>query len=352
MHIDQLNQLLAILLVNNGSDLHLVPGQYPYFRIDGFLTPVKQLEPITPPTLNEILRQIIPEAKQEIFNKKGHVDFSYILPQNSGRFRVNVFKELCGTAAAFRTIPAEIPSAKNLCIPKYILNFTSYMNGLFVIVGPTGTGKSTTLACLIDKINRTRAARIITAEDPIEFVHTNKKSLISHREIGIHASSFAETLKSALREDPDVLLVGEMRDLETISLGIEAALTGHLVFTTIHAKNVSQTIDRIVKSFPPGEQERIRIALADALIGICAQTLIKKSFEKGRVPIFELLTVTPGARNLIRKGEHYQFSNLSGRAYIKFQDSISERVKEKLISEDYANEIEKHFDDNLNISTY
>jgi len=326
----KLDTMLDTLVDMNGSDLHIAPTEIPKFRIEGDLRELDDFKfVVRPEHSEETARSIIPPHLKDEFDERKQCDFRY--ETDKGRFRVNVFRELRGISMVFRAIPIHIPEAKKLGLPEEILNFTDRHDGFVLVAGATGSGKSTTLAALLNEINKKYKKRIITIEDPIEFVHKNKKSLISHRELGTHVMSFADGMKAALREDPDVILVGEMRDLETMNLAIEAALTGHLVFATVHAKGVGQTISRIVKVFPPNEQERIRISLADCLQGIVYQRLVKGKTGK-RVALFEILDVSGAASNLIRSNKLQQLKSLQpSQGYISLDRYATRLFQEDLI---------------------
>jgi len=303
----QIDKLFYILQERKGSDLHISVGAPPLIRISGDLT---QLSSNNLPQLEtkKLLYEIMSPYQQKRFEEEKELDFAYEVV-GLARFRANIFMQNRGIAAVFRIIPEEIMSVEQLNSPPQILNFSKLHKGLVLCTGPTGSGKSTTLAALIDHINSTRPEHIITVEDPIEFVHKNKKCLINHREIGRHTNSFSAALKSALREDPDVILVGEMRDLETIQLAITAAETGHLVFGTLHTSSAAKTIDRIIDVFPAGQQGQVRSQLSESLKGVMAQILLKK-VGGGRIAAIEILIGNAAIGNLIREGKTYQIPSI------------------------------------------
>ncbi|PKM83473.1 MAG: type IV pili twitching motility protein PilT [Firmicutes bacterium HGW-Firmicutes-13] len=298
-----IEQMLIMAVERGASDLHLTVGFPPALRLDGKLVPTT-LPVIKPVDTEKIAQKIIPPGLVGIFKEFGECDFSYSL-HGLGRFRVNVFRQRGMAALAMRVIQSQIPELDELCLPPTVETFTRKNEGLVLVTGPTGSGKSTTLAALINLINERTHAHILTLEDPIEYLHKHKKSIINQREIGQDSSSFSRALRVCLRQDPDVILVGEMRDLETIETAITAAETGHLVFATLHTVDAPKTIDRIIDVFPPRQQQQVRVQLAGILEGIIAQRLIPRK-EKGRIAAVEILTVTPAVRNLIREGKIYQ----------------------------------------------
>ena len=304
----KLDPLFRGLHQQGGSDLHLVSGQVPIMRIHGDLVRVKS-EPLNDQTVRALLREITPPAIWETFEETGDVDFGYEVA-GLARFRANLFVQKSGAAGVFRLIPEEILTCDQLNLPPQVRNLAQLHKGLVLVTGPTGSGKSTTLAAIIDEANKTRNDHILTIEDPVEFVHKSRMSLVNHREVGSHTRSFAAALRAALREDPDVILVGEMRDLETIRLAIEAAATGHLVFGTLHTNNAAKTVDRIIEVFPADEQEQIRSTLADSLKAVVAQTLFRTIDTPGRVAALEIMICTPAIGNLIREGKTFQIPSL------------------------------------------
>jgi twitching motility protein PilT len=302
--IAAITDLLELLVEQGASDLHLTVGQRPRIRLDGELEELSDFEPPSADGLERLLREITPERQSEAFEETSDADFAYELPGRA-RFRVNLFRNRTGAAAVLRQIPHEIPTFEQLGLPEQLRRLSELSKGLVLVTGPTGSGKSTTLAALIDLVNSTRRDHIITIEDPIEFVHPSKGCLVNQREVGMHTTSFRRALRAALREDPDIVLVGEMRDLETTAIAIETAETGHLVFGTLHTTTTSSTVERVVDQFPGDRQEQIRMMLADSLQAVIAQTLLKR-IGGGRVAAFEILVCTPAVSNLIREGKTFQ----------------------------------------------
>jgi len=297
------------------SDLHLVAGQQPAIRIRGDIERIKY-DVLTNDSLKVLLYEITPEHKIKQFEETGDVDFAYEVP-NLARYRVNFFRQKNGMAAVFREIPDKIQTCQQLGLPNVIAKLAQLPRGLVLVTGPTGSGKSTTLAAIIDEANRLRRDHIITIEDPIEFVHKSQNCIVNHREVGVHTKSFTAALRGALREDPDIILVGEMRDLETISLAIEAASTGHLVFSTVHTTSAPKTVDRIIEVFPASEQLQIRSTLADGLRAVISQVLFKRIDVKSRCVALEICIATPAVRNLIRESKTYQIPSMmqTGKKY-------------------------------------
>ncbi|MGA9110885.1 MAG: type IV pilus twitching motility protein PilT [Smithella sp.] len=297
------------------SDLHLISGQQPAIRIRGDIERIKY-DILTNDALKVLLYEITPEHKIKFFEETGDVDFAYEVP-GLARYRVNYFQQKNGIGAVFREIPDKILSCAELGLPSVISKLATLPRGLVLVTGPTGSGKSTTLAAIIDEANRLRRDHVITIEDPIEFVHKSQNCIINHREVGLHTRSFAAALRGALREDPDIILVGEMRDLETISLAIEAASTGHLVFSTVHTTSAAKTVDRVIEVFPASEQLQIRSTLADGLRAIVSQVLFKRIDTKGRCVALEICIATPAVRNLIRESKTYQIPSMmqTGKKY-------------------------------------
>ena len=329
----KLDELLKKVKETNGSDLHISSGCPPYIRINGDMHPIKYRD-LTAAECQGLLFELLTEKQKKRFGQELQLDCAYSI-KGVGRFRLNVFMQLRGIAGVFRYIPDQIISHSKLGLPKSVVDLTSRHNGLVLVTGYTGSGKSTTLSSLIDLMNKTYNLHIITVEDPIEFVHQNKQCLISQREINTHTRSFSEALKVALREDPDVILVGEMRDLETIQLALTAAETGHLVFGTLHTNSAVQTINRIVDVFPGEKQAQIRAMLSESLQGIVAQTLVKKADKKGRVGIFEVLIATPAVANLIRENKSSQLPSVmqtgKGQGMVTFEQSIQELESKGII---------------------
>ncbi|MBI2007835.1 type IV pilus twitching motility protein PilT [Candidatus Saccharibacteria bacterium] len=300
----KIETLLEEVVKRTASDLHLQVGLSPTLRIDGRLTPFQGVVPLTEEMVENLVFSLLDEEQKQILLRDKEFDFSFAFG-NLGRFRVNAFHERGNLAAAMRLIPNEIRTIEQLGLPKILNNFTAYPRGLVLVTGPTGSGKSTTLAALVDKINANESKHIITVEDPIEYTHNSKKSLIAQREVHYDTYSFSAALRSALREDPDIVLIGEMRDLETIAAAITIAETGHLVFATLHTNSASQTIDRMVDVFSPHQQPQVRAQLGNILMAICSQRLIP-ALGGGRVAAAEILVATPAVRNIIREGKSYQ----------------------------------------------
>lgn len=296
--------LLEEVIKKKASDLHLQVGLAPILRVDGRLTPVPGTEVLTEEALEALVFSILDEDQKQILLKDKEFDFSFAFG-DLGRFRVNAFHERGNLAAALRLIPNELLSIEQLGLPAVVNKFAQYPRGLVLVTGPTGSGKSTSLAALVDKINSERAEHIITIEDPIEFTHKSKKSVVVQREVHYDTYSFSAALRSSLREDPDVVLIGEMRDLETIAAAITIAETGHLVFATLHTNSASQSIDRMIDVFPPHQQPQIRAQLANILMAICCQRLVP-SIGGGRVAAAEVMIATPAVRNIIREGKTHQ----------------------------------------------
>ena len=296
--------LLEEVIKKKSSDLHLQVGLPPMLRIDGSLIAVSGAEILTEESVEALIFAVLDEDQKQILLKDKEFDFSFAFG-DLGRFRVNAFHERGNLAAAMRLIPNEILTIEQLGLPPIVNKFADYPRGLVLVTGPTGSGKSTTLAALISKINMERAAHIVTIEDPIEFTHTSKKSVIVQREVHYDTYSFSAALRSSLRQDPDVVLIGEMRDLETIAAAITIAETGHLVFATLHTNSAAQSIDRMIDVFPPHQQPQIRAQLANILMAICAQRLVP-AIGGGRVAAAEILVATPAVRNIIREGKSHQ----------------------------------------------
>jgi len=310
----KIDALFKILKDKGGSDLHLSPANPPLIRRSGDLEPVID-RPIGRDQIKALLYEIMSEAQRQSFEATHDLDFAYEVPALESRFRANIFMGRLGISAVFRLIPGTILTAEQLGLVSGVLNFTSFKKGLVLVTGPTGSGKSTTLAAMIDHVNKTRKEHILTVEDPVEFVHTSQQSLINQREVGRHTESFAAALKAALREDPDLILVGEMRDLETIELAITAAETGHLVFGTLHTNSAAKTVDRIINVFPTNQQEQIRAMLAESLRGVICQQLLR-TVDGKRCAAMEILSVTSAVSNLIREGKTFQIPSIiqTGRA--------------------------------------
>jgi twitching motility protein PilT len=327
-----IDALLEVMLARRASDLHLSSDCAPSFRIDGDMTPDPGYGPLSHERLKALLWTIAPEKNREEWHARKDTDFAHEIP--AARFRVNVFADRRGIGAVLRQIPNDILTAEQMGLSQHVLDLCFLPKGLVLVTGPTGSGKSTTLAALVDFVNRNRDDHIITIEDPIEFVHANKRCLVNQREVGVHTGSFKHALRAALREDPDVVLVGELRDLETIAIAIETAETGHLVFGTLHTNTAPSTVDRIIDQFPADRQAQIRMMLSESLKGVVSQTLCKK-IGGGRVPAMEVLLCTTGVANLIREGKTFQIPSMmqTGRAagMATLNDALLELVKRKLV---------------------
>ena len=341
----QIDAFFKLMNEQGASDLHMVSGQQPVLRIRGEMERVKY-KTLESDDLKAMLYEIVAEDKVKLFEETGDVDFGYEIP-GLARYRGNLFMQKYGIAAVFREIPSDILSCEQLGLPKVIRRLASLPKGMVLVTGPTGSGKSTTLAAIVDEVNKTRKDHILTIEDPIEFVHKSQSCIVNHREVGTHTESFAAALRGALREDPDIIMVGEMRDLETIALAMEAAMTGHLVFGTLHTLNAMKTVDRIIEIFPANQQAQIRSTLADALKAVVSQNLFKRVDVKGRCAALEILIATPAVRNLIREGKTYQIASAmqTGKKYgmQTLDDAILEVLEKGWISPDdaYVNCIDK-----------
>lgn len=318
------------------SDLHLVTGQPPALRLRGDIERIKY-KVLSDDELRSMLYEIAPEDKIKVFEETGDVDFGYEIP-GLARYRANFFMQKYGIGAVFREIPSTILTAQQLGLPAVVPKLALLPRGLVLVTGPTGSGKSTTLAAIIDEANCKRKDHIITVEDPIEFVHKSQGCIVNHREVGLHTKTFSAALRGALREDPDIILVGEMRDLETISLAIEAASTGHLVFGTLHTSSAAKTVDRVIEVFPSSEQAQIRSTLSDGLRAVIAQVLFKRIDKKGRCAALEIMIATPGIRNLIRESKTHQLNSMiqTGKKYGMqlLDDAIMELYNKGWISPD------------------
>ena len=300
-----LADLLTYVLDGGCSDLHLTTGACPTVRISGSLVQLDEFPVMTPQIIQQTLYTIMSQKQRETFEEKLELDFAYALP-GSARFRVNVYRQRDSLGAAFRLIPNGIRPLEDLGVPPAVANFAMLARGFVLVTGPTGSGKSTTLAAVVDLANRQRNDHLMTIEDPIEFLHPHKGCLVNQREVGTDTWSFKNALKHVLRQDPDIILVGEMRDLETIEIALTAAETGHLVMATLHTQDAAQTIDRVIDVFPPGQQQQVRVQLAGALQGVVCQQLVPTADGKGRVVAVEVMTATPAIRNLIREGKTHQ----------------------------------------------
>lgn len=302
-----INVLLKEVMELEASDLHITVGISPTVRIHGDLTEMNYPK-LTPEDTERLCNQVLTEYHREVFLKQGEVDLSYTY-SGLGRFRVNVYKQRNSMAMAIRAIPTEIPTLEKLMLPDILYSLAKKRRGIILVTGPTGSGKSTTLAAMINYINQTRKEHIMTLEDPIEYLHRHNMSVVNQREIGADSRSFANSLRAALRQDPDVILVGEMRDLETIGTALTAAETGHLVLATLHTVGAAKTIDRIIDVFPPHQHPQVRVQLSGVIEGIISQQLIQTVDKKGRVPALEIMVATPAIRNLIREGKSHQIQS-------------------------------------------
>jgi len=305
IHIDE---LLEIVIERNGSDLHIAAGIPPVVRSDGALTPTPY-ESCQPIDIQQMMYGILTDEQIQKFESTWELDFAYGL-QKKARFRVNLFRDKGAVAASLRLIPTRIPTIQDLGLPPIIEKLTHTKRGLILVTGPTGSGKSTTLAAMIHHINLNRSEHIITIEDPIEYLHSHKMSVINQRELGTDTKSFPNALRASLREDPDIILVGEMRDLDTMQLAISAAETGHLVFATLHTNSAASSVDRIVDGFPPGQQSQVRLQLSNNIQAIIAQQLIPRSTGQGRVAVQEIMIATAAIRNLIREAKAHQITSV------------------------------------------
>ena len=330
-----ITELLAFTMQNNASDLHLSPVNPPIIRVHGDLRRI-QTDMLTSESIRTMLYAVMTEDQRSDFERELELDFAIAFGEKA-RFRVNAFTSRTGTSAVFRTIPFKMPTMEELELPAVMRRFAELDRGLVLVTGATGSGKSTTLAALINYINENEAQHIITIEDPVEFFHTSKKSLVRHREVGVDTKSFSRALRSALREDPDVILVGEMRDYETIALALTAAETGHLVFGTLHASSAAKTVDRIIDVFPTGDKEMVRAMLASSLQGVVAQTLLKKK-DGGRIGAFEVLVGTNAVRNLIRENQVAQMYSMiqTGARYgmMTMEDSVMGLANQGVVDQD------------------
>ncbi len=338
----EIYELLSYMGEVNASDLHLSPNSPPIYRIDGELIRTKK-EPLEPDDVHLLIFDIMSENHRKKYEEELEIDFSAEF-RGIGRFRVNVFRSYFGDAVVFRAINDHINTFEELGLPKILQKLSLQDQGLILITGPTGCGKTTTLNTIIDYINTNKQKHIITIEDPIEFIHKSKKSLVTHREVGINTHSFANALRSALREDPDVIVVGEMRDMETTSLAITAAETGHLVFGTLHTMDAPHTIDRIIDQFPPIQQNQIRLMTSESILGVITQRLLKRK-TGGRIAAFEILVGIPAVANLIREGKTYQLPSViqtHGKiGMISMEQSIDKFYQQSFITKEEMMRVEK-----------
>ncbi|MFT7678278.1 MAG: twitching motility protein PilT [Planctomycetota bacterium] len=340
-----IDSLFKRMLELEASDLHMTSGRKPMLRVHGDMVVIEECPEIAADQMTQILMEIAPEAAQQQWADCNDADFAYAIP-GLARFRSNYFQDSRGPGAVFRVIPEEILTMEQLNLPQSVKDFCYLSKGLVVVTGPTGSGKSTTLAAMVDHMNKNRSDHILTIEDPIEFVHQDHKCLVNQREVGKHTASFKRALKAALREDPDIILVGEMRDLETIEIAIETAETGHLVFGTLHTTTAASTIDRIIDQFPADRQSQIRTMLSGSLKGVVAQTLCKKN-PKGRIAALEIMVVNNAISSLIREGKTHQIKSsmqMGGKLGMKLlTDSLVELVKTKVVepAEAYIKAVDK-----------
>lgn len=334
-----LEDLLKAAAKSGASDLHITVGLPPMLRVTGKLSPIDELKSLTADDTERLVMSMISEDNKQVFEDEGHVDFSLGIP-GIGRFRVNAYKQRGTCGAAIRVIPFDVPNLRDLGLPQSIEAFVDKPRGFVVVTGPTGSGKSTTLAALVELINSKRNCHVMTIEDPIEYLHKHKKAIVNQREIGEDAKSFPSALRAALREDPDVILVGEMRDLETMATAITAAETGHLVLATLHTGDAVQTIDRIIDVFPEYQQRQVRVQLAGTLEAVIAQQLIPKKDKSGRVPAVEIMVGTPAVKTLIREGKTHQLRSLiqTGARFgmQTMEQSLRSWVEQGVVSEEDA----------------
>ncbi len=323
------DDLLRLLLDRDGSDLHLTVGSPPGLRIRGEIVPVESTKPLTPKDTQDLILALLSEEQRRRFDAELELDFAYSIPGLS-RFRANVFQQRNSMGAVFRRIPLAIPTLADLSLPKVCQFLAERPRGLVLVTGPTGSGKSTTLAAMIDHINATRPVHIVTLEDPIEFMHRNKRAYVNQREIGADTRSFSSALRRVLRQDPDVILVGEMRDLETISAAITAAETGHLVLATLHTTGGPETVDRVIDVFPPHQQQQVRMQLSATLEGVLSQVLLRTADGVGRVMAMEIMLGTPSIANLIREGKTHQMPTIIHGAQAVGMQTLDQDIKRLL----------------------
>ncbi len=335
----ELDKYFRLMVEHNTSDLHFCTGCRPMFRKDGTIVPLKTAEPLTPEEAERMLFEITPEKNLKEFQECNDTDFAYEL-EGCGRYRANIFRDHKGVGGVFRLIPSKILTFEQLNLPVALKKFCQLHKGLVLVTGPTGSGKSTTLAAMIDYINKTRSDHIITIEDPIEFVHQNQRCLLNQREVHAHTKSFSAALRAALREDPDIVLVGEMRDLETTHIAIETAETGHLVFGTLHTTTAVSTVDRLIDQFPANQQQQIRTMLSGALKGVVAQNLLKKK-GGGRVGALEVLVVNAAVSSLIREGKTAQMMSIMQTAKKEGMTLLNEELA-RFVREDVVDAAEAY----------
>ncbi|MDQ2731640.1 MAG: type IV pilus twitching motility protein PilT [Armatimonadota bacterium] len=343
--VEHMDELFQILFDVNGSDVHVSSKEHPVMRVHGKLRKMMEYEKFTDESLKNLLWQIAPERNRKEWEATHDSDFAYEIP-GLARFRCNLMADRQGIGGVFRIIPSKIATVEDLHLPKAMVDLCFLSKGLVVVTGPTGSGKSTTLAALVDYINRVRDDHIITIEDPIEFVHENNQCLVNQREVHVHTEGFKKALRAALREDPDIVLVGEMRDLETVAIAIETAETGHLVFGTLHTSSAASTVDRIIDQFPSSQQEQIRVMLSESLKAVVAQTLLRKK-AGGRIAAWEILLVPPSVANLIREKKTFQLNSMiqvnKAMGMITMNDAVIQLVKDGTVEpmEAYIKVIDK-----------
>jgi twitching motility protein PilT len=337
-----LDTMLVALVESRGSDLHLTVGAPPTVRVDGRLRYLPDYDELSPAETAMLIRTVVSDEQWQHFENTHELDVSYSI-EGVSRFRVNMYTQRGSCGAVFRAIPHLIKPLDELGVPESVARFAHLPRGLVLVTGPTGSGKTTTLASLLDLANRTRYSHIVTIEDPIEFLHTHKRSLVNQREVGADTVSFAMALKHALRQDPDIILVGELRDLETTSTALTAAETGHLVLATLHTQSAAQTIDRVIDIFPPHQQHQIRSQLSTALQGVVTQALCPRADGTGRTIITEIMFATPAIRNLIREGKNHQIPSFmqsgGSEGMLSFDQHLADRVRHQLITFDQALEL-------------
>lgn len=332
----EIDRYLKMMVEHGASDLHYCTGSKPCFRKDGSIVRLRE-EEVDLQRARTLLYEIMPPRNEEEFNAASDTDFAYAI-EGTGRFRVNVYRDHRGICGVFRLIPSDVLTFEQLQLPEVIKKFCQLEKGLVLVTGPTGSGKSTTLAAMIDYINKTRTDHILTIEDPVEFVHVNQRCLVNQREVHTHTNSFKAALRAALREDPDIVLVGEMRDLETTHIAIETAETGHLVFGTLHTTTAISTVDRLIDQFPPEQQQQIRVMLAAALKGVVAQNLLKKK-GGGRVAALEVLVVNPAVGMLIREAKSAQVMSIMQTAKKEGMTLLNQELA-RLVKEDVVEPLE------------
>ena len=337
--LEYLHQMLTEVVLLKASDLHLTAGVPPMVRVRGELDRLRECAPLTPDELAKIIRALVNDEQWERFLEERELDMAYSV-RDVGRFRVNVYRQRGVFGVAFRVIPSEIPDLETLGLPPAVARFAELKRGLVLVTGPTGSGKSTTLASLLDVANRTRSGHILTIEDPIEYVHRHGRCIVNQREVGADTTDFSVALRHALRQDPDIILVGELRDLETIAVAVTAAETGHLVLATLHTRSASTAVDRLIDVFPAAQQQQIRAQLAGCLEGVVAQALAPTLQGSGRVAVCEVMVMTPAIRTLIREGKVHQINTAIQSAadigMITFDNHLAQRVLEGQISAETA----------------